>query len=263
MKEQDNRRPLLLLSNDDGYEAKGIHCLADMLRDKADILVCAPEGPRSGQSCAFTATTPLLLTQRHREQGLEVWSTNGTPADCVKMALHLLTQDRQVDMVVGGINHGDNSSVNTHYSGTMGVVMEGAMKHIPSVAFSLCDHKADADFSPLRHYVRSITERVLSQGLPDGVCLNVNFPLLTPDLPSYQGIRICRMARGQWTNEITTCHHPRGYDYYWMVGHYAPEEPDATDTDRWALDHGYVAVTPTRVDVTAYECIPQLQALIL
>lgn len=258
---QENKRPLILISNDDGYQAKGINSLVDMLRDKADILVCAPEGARSGFACAFSATTPLLLNKRHEEEGVEIWSCNGTPVDCVKMALHVLLEGKRPTMVVGGINHGDNASVNTHYSGTMGVVMEGCMKHIPSVAFSLCDHDANADFEPMRPYVRSITDQVLTKGLPKGVCLNVNFPVLKGEKSGsmYKGVRVCRMAAGQWTNEVTTCHHPRGYDYYWMVGHYESEEPEAQDTDRWALDHDYVAITPTRMDVTAYEAMAHLK----
>ena len=260
-----NKRPLILISNDDGYQAKGINSLVDMLHPIADILVCAPDAARSGFSCAFSATTPLRLTKHHEEPGLAIWSSNGTPTDCVKLALQVLLQGQKPDMVVGGINHGDNASVNTHYSGTMGVVLEGCMKHIPSVAFSLCDHREDADFEPMHPYVVSMTERVLQEGLPDGVCLNVNFPVLDDEVRGtrcevrdYKGVRICRMSPGSWNNEITACHHPRGYDYYWMVGHYRNDEPDAQDTDRWALDHGYVAITPTRIDVTAYEAVDQL-----
>ena len=247
-------KPLILISNDDGYEAKGIHELVRMVRDYADVLVCAPDGARSGMACAFTATSPLTLTPRHQEDGLTVWSCNGTPVDCVKMALAELCP-RKPDMVIGGINHGDNGSVNTHYSGTMGVTIEGCMKYIPSVAFSLCDHSADADFSPLEPYIRDITQRVLREGLPKGVCLNVNFPLL----PAFKGVRICRMALGTWASEVTKCHHPRGYDYWWMMGHYQNDEPEAEDTDNWALTHGYVAVTPTRMDVTAYEAMELLK----
>lgn len=258
-------RPLILISNDDGYEAKGINELIDMIRDLGDVLVCAPEGARSGMSCAFSATTPLLLTQRRKEQGVEVWSCNGTPTDCVKMALAELCP-RKPDLVLGGINHGDNASVNTHYSGTMGVVMEGCMKYIPSVAYSLCDHRADADFEPLRPYVRQITSRVLAEGLPEGVCLNVNFPLLSSSTSSnsetsYKGVKVCRMACGTWGSEVTKCHHPRGYDYWWMVGHYTNDEPQAEDTDNWALTHGYVAITPTRIDVTAYEAMEKIKKL--
>lgn len=247
-------RPLILIANDDGYKAKGINSLVDMVRDMGDVIVCAPEGGRSGFACAFSATTPLTLTLRHWEEGVEVWSCNGTPVDCVKMALAELCP-RKPDLVLGGINHGDNASVNTHYSGTMGVTMEGCMKYIPSMAFSLCDYRADADFEPLRPHVRQMVQRVLREGLPTGVCLNVNFPLA----PAFQGVKVCRMAKGTWGNEVTRCHHPRGYDYWWMVGQYTNDEPEAADTDNWALGHGYVAITPTQVDVTAYEALANMK----
>ena len=241
------KRPLLLISNDDGYQAKGINDLIEMLSDIGDIIVCAPEDARSGYSCAFSATTPLRLNLREKRLGVEVWSCDGTPVDCVKLALAEIVP-RKPDMVIGGINHGDNGSVNTHYSGTMGVTLEGCMKYIPSVAFSLCDHRDDADFEPLRPLIRRITGKVLSEGLPNGVCLNVNFPLVR----EIKGVKVCRMARGTWCNEVTKCHHPRGYDYWWMVGHYQNDEPEAEDTDNWALNHGYVAITPTQIDVTSY-----------
>jgi 5'-nucleotidase len=207
-------------------------------------------------ACAFSATEPLTLTLQRKEEGIEVWSCTGTPVDCVKMALHELCP-RRPDLVIGGINHGDNASVNTHYSGTMGVVMEGCMKYIPSVAYSLCDHRPDADFTPMAPYVRQMTERLLREGLPKGVCLNVNFPVLT----AYKGIRVCRMAFGTWGNELQKERHPRGYDYWWMVGTYQNDEPEADDTDNWALSHGYVAITPTRMDVTAYEAMQEVQRL--
>lgn len=251
----ENKKPLILISNDDGYQAKGIQSLIEMVRPLGDVLVCAPDEGRSGSSCAFSATKPLLLHLRSREEGVEVWSCNGTPVDCVKLALSELCHGRRPDIVIGGINHGDNASVNTHYSGTMGVVLEGCMKNIPSVAYSLCNFQPDADFSPLRPLVQQITSKILDNGLPQGVCLNVNFPLVE----TYQGVRVCRMAFGVWENEIVRCHHPRGYDYYWMVGKYRNEEPDDESTDNWALRHGYVAITPTRMDVTSNETIQQIK----
>ena len=278
----ENKRPLILISNDDGYQAKGINSLVDMLRTLADIVVCAPDGPRSGFSCAFSAEIPLKLTLRSQEPGVEVWSCNGTPVDCVKMALDNIVS-RRPDMVVGGINHGDNSSVNSHYSGTMGVVLEGCMKYIPSVAFSLCDHSEDADFEPMRPLVRSITQRVLKEGLPKGACLNVNFPdpsnlpclgeaKSTPPRQGetegvfqgetegvFRGVRICRMAMGRWVKETVKYHHVRDYDYWWMAGEYVNDEPEAEDTDRWALNHGYVAITPTQIDVTHYGLLRQME----
>lgn len=244
-------RPLILVSNDDGYHSKGIRSLVEMISDMGDVLVCAPEAGRSGFACAFSAAVPLRMKRRKDICGMETWSCTGTPVDCVKMALSQLCRDRWPDMIIGGINHGDNSSVNTHYSGTMGVTMEGCMKYIPSVAFSLCDHRDDADFEPLRHYVRAITRKVLNEGLPKGICLNVNFPLAK----EFKGMKACRMARGTWDNEVDKREHPHGYDYYWMTGEYHCDEPEANDTDYWALRNGYVAVTPTTLDVTAYDML--------
>lgn len=251
-----NKRPLILISNDDGYMAKGINSLVDMLSGFCDILVCAPESARSGYSTAFSATIPLTLKLQRKSGPVEVWSCNGTPVDCVKLALSQLCE-RVPDLVIGGINHGDNASVNSHYSGTMGVTREGCMKHIPSLAFSLCDHSEDADFSPLRPIITAITKHVLAEGLPWGVCLNVNFPLV----PSFKGVKVCRMAKGVWGNEVEKMRHPRGYDYYWLVGEYTNQEPEATDTDNWALTHGYVAITPTRIDITDYDTVERMKGL--
>ena len=249
-------RPLILVSNDDGYHAKGINSLIEMVRDYGDIIVCAPDAARSGFACAFSATTPLKLKLRREKDGVQIWSSNGTPVDCIKLALSELCP-RKPDLIIGGINHGDNASVNTHYSGTMGVTLEGCMKYINSIAFSLCDYRDDADFTPLEPYIRQIVQQVLRDGLPKGVCLNVNFPLAE----TFKGVKVCRMAYGTWGNEVYKCHHPRGYDYYWMMGHYTNDEPEAEDTDNWALNHGYIAITPTRMDVTAYEAFEQLKSL--
>ncbi len=261
-------RPLILISNDDGFRAKGLNELVEMVRDMGDVLVCAPEDGRSGFSCAFSAKEVLYLKHRHGEDGLQIWSCNGTPADCVKIALARLlppanpelgdaSPRRMPDIVIGGINHGDNASVNTHYSGTMGVATEGCMKYIPSVAFSVCDHSPNAEFAPCRDIVREIVGRVLKEGLPRGICLNVNIPVV----PEIKGVKVCRMAWGTWGNETEKCHHPLGYDYYWMVGEYTNDEPEAEDTDNWAVTHGYIAITPTNVDVTAYEAMNMFKDL--
>lgn len=244
----DTNRPLLLLSNDDGFQAKGIQCLIELLRPMADLVVVAPDGPRSGSSAAITSGRPVSVKCLADEEGMKLYSCSGTPTDCVKLALHALTP-RRPDMVVGGINHGDNSSVNVHYSGTMGVVIEGCLKGIPSVGFSLCDHDADADFAPAGPYIRRIVSEVLEKGLPKGTCLNVNFP----NVACLKGIRICRQTDGVWVQEYEPCAHPRGGAYFWLTGSYRNDEPDAADSDHWALEHDYVAVTPTRIDMTDYE----------
>lgn len=252
----NENKPLILISNDDGYHSVGIRALVGMVKDLGDVLVCAPESGRSGFSCAFSAEPPLRLKRRHNMgDDVEVWSCSGTPVDCVKLALDQLTPQRKPSLVIGGINHGDNSTVNAHYSGTMGVAMEGCMKYIPSIAFSNCNYDTHADQGNLTHYVRKIVGKVLAEGLPKGVCLNVNFP----NVSEFKGVRVCRMTYGRWVQEVVKEHHPRGFDYYWVVGKYHNDEPDAEDSDQWAINHGYVAITPTTMDVTAYDMIERLK----
>lgn len=253
----ERMRPYLLISNDDGVGAPGIKFLVDTLRPYADILVMAPDGARSGFSCSITSTKPLTYRIIKQEEGLTVCSCSGTPTDCVKMALNLFTE-RKPDLVIGGINHGDNSSVNAHYSGTMGVAIEGALQGYPSVAFSLCDHRASADFEPLRPYLIDLMFKAIAIGLPPFTCLNINFPLV----PKFKGIKVCRMAHSRWQHELAERQHPWSGKYYWLVGDCLELEPDAADTDRWALAHGYVAVTPTQLDVTAHELIEVLQEVL-
>ena len=239
-------KPFLLISHDDGYQAKGINFLVETLRPVADIFVMAPDAPRSGAGCSITSAVPLTYRVVRSEPGLTVCACSGTPTDCVKLALGEVL-DRRPDLVVGGINHGDNSSVNTHYSGTMGVASEGALQGFPAIAFSLCDHRADADFTPLRPYLVDLVMKAIAMGLPPFTCLNVNFPLR----PRFEGLRVCRMARSRWTREFERRRKPGGGDYFWMTGECIELEPEAEDTDRWALAHGYVAVTPTTLDATA------------
>ena len=252
----ENKRPLVLISNDDGYHANGIKTLVRFLKDWCDVLVVAPESARSGFACAFSATTPLRLKRRHNMgEDVEVWSCSGTPVDCVKLALDQFYKDRRPDLVIGGINHGDNSSVNNHYSGTMGVAKEGCMQHIPSIAFSSCNYDENADLSPLRDGVAQVVKMVLEKGLPKYTCLNVNFPAQPP----FKGFKACRMAHGSWINEVEHRMHPHGYEYYWMVGDYRNDELDAADTDQWAVNHGYIAITPTKIDITDYDWIKNFE----
>lgn len=252
---QKMNKPLILIANDDGYRAAGLRYLCEFIGDMGELLVCAPDGSRSGYSCAFSAVPPLYLHQQESIAGAEVWSCSGTPVDCVKLALERLTPDRRPDLIIGGINHGDNSTVNSHYSGTMGVAMEGCMKYIPSIAFSSCDYDTNADMSHMRDYIRDIVSRVLQSGLPRGVCLNVNFP----KVQQFRGIKVCRMGYGSWIKETREREHPRQGKYYWMVGEYRNDEPEAVDNDRWALANGYVAVTPTTMDVTAYDVLEKMK----
>ena len=245
-------RPLILISNDDGVISKGISELIKALRPLGDLVVVAPDRPRSGASCAMTVTEPIHYHLVRLEPGLLVYKCSGTPTDCVKLAFHTICE-RRPDLVVGGINHGDNSAVNVHYSGTMGVVIEGCLKGVPSIGFSLCDHDPNADFTAALPYVRRIAATILERGLPALTCLNVNFPV-----GALKGLRLCQQTKGQWTNEWENFAHRGDANYFWLTGQFENQEPDNQLCDHWALDNGYVAVTPVTVDVTAYPLIESL-----
>ncbi len=250
----ENKRPLILVSNDDGVVSKGISELIKYLRPLGEIVVIAPDVARSGSACAITVTEPVNYKLLRREVGLSVYKCSGTPADCIKLAFHALL-DRKPDLVVSGINHGDNSSVNVHYSGTMGAVIEGCLKGVPAIGFSLCDHAPDADFEPGGKYIREIATRVLEKGLPPLTCLNVNIP----DTKELKGVCICEQAKGVWVNEWEDLTRRGGSFYYWMTGEFESKEADNENSDRWAIENGYVAVTPTTVDMTAYSLIDELK----
>lgn len=242
------KKPLILISNDDGYQAKGIRELTRIAKDYGDVIVCAPEGARSGKSRAFSMEA-LHLRQVSKNENVEVWACSGTPVDCVKIAYAEICP-RKPDLVLGGINHGDNASTNAHYSGTVGIVIEGAMKGIPSVALSLCDYDEDADFSSMEEGIRHYIAKALTEGMPHYECWNINYPK-TKDV---KGIKECRMAHGHWINEVEKCVHPtRGYNYYFMCGTFQNDEPDAEDTDAWALAHDYASITPLTLDMTNFK----------
>lgn len=251
----NTERPLILISNDDGFKARGIHFVAELLSEFADVVVMAPEGGRSGMGCAITSNAPVYYSLVTRREHLAIYKCSGTPIDCIKMALHELFPDRRPDLIVGGINHGDNSGVNVHYSGTMGIVIEGCMKNIPSVGFSLDNHSPEANFEPCAQYVLKIVNQILEYGLPDGTCLNVNFPAT----PLYEGVKVCRMARGEWTQEWENRPHPRGGSYFWLVGSFCMHDEHPHETDRSNLTEGYVVITPIQIDMTDYGMIEEIQ----
>lgn len=252
---EENKRPLILVSNDDGIMAKGISELIRFLRPLGEIVVVAPDSPRSGSGCALTVTQPVQHQFLKRDVGLSVYKCSGTPSDCVKLARGVLL-DREPDLVVGGINHGDNSATSVHYSGTMGVVIEGCLNGIPSIGFSLCSYEPGADFDAAGPYVRKIAATVLEKGLPPLTCLNVNIP----DTADIKGVRICEQSKGQWGTEWIACPRKEGDNYYWLTGEFTDHEPDNEKNDHWALASGYIAVTPITVDMTAYGFMDELKS---
>ena len=158
--------------------------------------------------------------------------------------------------MISGINHGSNSAVNVLYSGTMGAAIEGSFYGCPSVGLSLDDHRGDADFDAAAAYGKRIVGDILAAKIELPLCLNVNVPV--GRLETIKGIKLCRQNRGFWREEFYRHEDPRGREYFWLTGAFVNEEPEAQDTDEWALSHGYVSVVPVQVDLTDYR---QLGAL--
>jgi len=190
-----SRKPLILITNDDGYQAKGIIALTEAMKGLGEIVVFAPDSHRSGMSCAISPSQPLRARIMHREDDLTAYACNGTPVDCVKLALNEFV-DRKPDLLVSGINHGSNAGISVLYSGTMGAAIEGCVFDVPSIGFSLCDFTPDADFSVSAAVARKLAMKVMEAGLPKGVCLNVNVPR-----GEVKGIRVTTQTQGKWVNE--------------------------------------------------------------
>jgi 5'-nucleotidase len=253
-------KPLILVTNDDGINANGILHLSKIAMKFGDVYIIAPDKPQSGMGHAITINSALRLqkSQYHKGALLE-YNCTGTPVDCVKMAVNKLLP-RKPDLVLSGINHGSNSSINVIYSGTMSAAIEGSLEGTSAIGFSLCDYSPHADFSGTTHYIDKIITSVLADKLPDGVCLNVNFPKLT--FKEIKGLKVCRQAKSNWVEEFDERHDPHGNPYYWLTGKFINFEPDAEDTDEWALKNGYASIVPTQHDLTAHNYINHLKNIL-
>ncbi|RLD62931.1 MAG: 5'/3'-nucleotidase SurE [Bacteroidetes bacterium] len=251
-----NKRPLILVSNDDGVSAKGLKNLIEVVKPYGDIVVVAPETAKSGMSHAISFKNPIRLNKVEEYDNVKIYSCSGTPADCVKLALNQVV-DRKPDYLVSGINHGSNASISVIYSGTMGAAIEGCLNGIQSIGFSILSHSLDADFALAKKYSQQIFEKVMEKGLPKGICLNVNFPVI--DIDELEGFKVCRQAQGVWKEEFDKRVDPNNKDYYWLTGNFNNFEPDAEDTDEWALRNNYASIVPIKVDFTSYGTIEEMK----
>jgi 5'-nucleotidase len=241
-------KPLVLVTNDDGIHAPGLAVLAGEMKAFGEVLVVAPDKPQSAMGHAITIHNFLRLRQVELLPGVEAWSCTGTPVDCVKLAVFHLIKGRPA-LLVSGINHGSNLSVNVLYSGTMSAAVEGAMEGMPSVGFSLMDHGMGASFAHVGPVVRSVTANVIKHGLGKGCCLNVNIPVESNG--PLKGVRVCRQALGRWEDAVETRHDPAGHAYHWLKGEFTSHD-HGEDTDVWATAHGYASLVPVQFDMTAH-----------
>jgi len=249
------KRPLILVTNDDGINAPGIRTLISVVKNIGDVVVVAPDSPQSGMGHAITINSTLhssRITPKNSE--IIEYSCSGTPADCVKLAINEL-MPRKPDLCVSGINHGSNSSINVIYSGTMSAAIEAGIEGVPAIGFSLLDYSWNADFSHSKDFIRKITLNALNNGIPKGVVLNVNIPAVKKS--DIKGVKICRQAKAYWVEEFDKRKNPLGQEYYWLTGKFVNKD-QGEDTDEWALKNNYISIVPVEFDLTAHHAIQGL-----
>ena len=221
-------KPLILITNDDSIEAKGLRHLVDCVRTMGDIYVVAPNQPHSGQSSAFTVNAPLRIIEHPDYNDAVMRSVTGTPVDCVKLAMHHVLP-RRPDIILSGINHGSNAGNSIIYSGTMGAALEGCMLGIPSVGYSLLHHSLKANF---------------------------------PAKVKIEGAKVVRAARSHWTEEYQEYTDPHGKPFFWLTGRIINEEPENADTDLYWLDRHFATIVPARADQNATDAINDISSLL-
>ncbi|TDM00110.1 MAG: 5'/3'-nucleotidase SurE [Flavobacteriaceae bacterium] len=248
------KKPIILVTNDDGITAPGIRHLAKLAQSFGDVYVVAPDKPQSGMGHAVTINTTLFCEEVKIDDGcIKEWSCSGTPADCVKIGINELLPQKP-DLVLSGINHGANSAINVLYSGTMSAAIEAGIEGIPSIGFSLLDFSYGADFKSSLGYLSKIISAVLENGMPPEVVLNVNIP----KGDGVKGIKICRQAKSNWKESFVKRESPMGKPYYWLTGEFLNLDT-GPNTDIEALEEGYISVVPTGFDLTHHQHLGTLK----
>lgn len=246
----------ILISNDDGISAPGLRALHKGLATIADVVVVAPEMEKSAVGHAITIANPLRVrevTDHGRKFG---WAVDGTPADCVKIAIKAL-MDKKPDVLVSGINHGANLATNIIYSGTVSAATEGTILGVPSIAISLCTYDRNADFYVAVKYGMEIAKMTVEKGLPRGTLLNVNVPAINEK--QIKGIKVCRQSHCLFDVAFEKRSDLRGLDYYWQGGKMNVNDKDSS-TDIMAIEEGYVTITPIHYDLTNHDFLEELSS---
>jgi 5'-nucleotidase len=251
-----SKRPLILVTNDDGISAPGIRTLISAMNELGDVIVVAPDSPQSAMGHAITINSTLQCNQVKIDDGPQIeYSCSGTPADCVKLGINEIL-DRKPDICVSGVNHGSNSSINVIYSGTMSAAVEASIEGIPAIGFSLLDYSWNANFNEIKKYLINITKQALLTGIPKGNALNVNFPKLKEK--DIKGIKICRQANAYWVEKFDKRVNPQGKEYYWLTGEFINKD-NGHDSDEWALANGFISIVPVKFDMTDHENISYIK----
>jgi 5'-nucleotidase len=242
----------ILLSNDDGYRAEGLAALVDAIGAHGRITIVAPDRNRSGASNSLTLDVPLRAT----EYAPNAYFVNGTPTDCVHMAVSGFF-DHDHDLVVSGVNHGANLGDDVLYSGTVAAAVEGRFLGLPAIAVSLCmEAGTPRNFASAARVAADLVARLIQGPPPDAMILNVN----VPDLPEggIRGLRVTRLGNRHRSEPVVRAQDPRGKDVYWVGGAGAGQDA-GPGTDFDAVANGYVSITPLQIDLTRHAAIPSIE----
>ncbi len=257
-KKVKTKKPVILITNDDGISSPGIKALVECVSDLGKVIVVAPDRSQSGMGHAITIGEPLRLHKVQLFKNAEAWECSGTPVDCVKLAVDKVLH-RKPDICLSGINHGANHSINIIYSGTMSAALEAAIESIPSIGFSLLDYSLEADFSGAQKYGRILVKQILGKKIDKHLCLNVNIPISPANL--LKGLKICKQAYAKYEEKFDERKDPSGKNYYWLTGEFVNFDK-GKDTDVWALENNFVSVVPVQFDLTNYELKTKLEKII-
>ena len=242
------KKPLILVTNDDGIDSRGIKYLVSIMIDFGEVIVVAPDSPKSGMGHAITVGDKLSLVKSDLYDGIESYKCSGTPADCVKIAKHHVLKNKKIDLIVSGINHGSNSSISVLYSGTMSAAIEGAIENIPSIGFSLCDYDPNAYLDHSKPFIKIVIENTLKNGIPKSIALNVNIPAISNE--KIKGFKICKQANAIWEEEFDKRIDPYGREYYWMIGNLVNYDK-GKDNDEFAIKNNYVSIVPCKFNLSS------------
>ncbi len=237
-----SKRPTVLITNDDGIDAPGIKHLWNALKDIADAIIVAPSEEQSGVGLCMTLRRPLQVAPSHRFENSIAWSVSGTPVDCVKIALSVLLS-HPPDIIVSGINRGTNSGRNVLYSGTVGGAIEGALREIPSIAFSC--HEYNPNYAWVEKYIAPIVQHAMEHALPLGTFLNVNFPV--ERLQPIKGFKLTRQGKEYWLENPDKRYHPTEKEAYYWLGAKAAKYEEEADCDVAWLREGYITAVPIHI----------------
>ncbi|MGE5380939.1 MAG: 5'/3'-nucleotidase SurE [Methylocystaceae bacterium] len=245
----------ILLANDDGISARGLHVLAKTLSTFAEVFIVAPDRERSGTGHSITVFDPIWVDDFVSKDGIKGWVVGGTPADCVKMGISRLVSPPP-DLIVSGINKGANLGTDVLYSGTVSAAVEGVIMGIPSIAVSLTTFEHDADYDYAARYTRALIRILTSTGIDKNTLVNVNIPAVAPE--EIKGTRITRLGSRRYENLFDKHMDPRGRTYYWMGGDVIEEEQEP-DSDVAANQANFISVTPIHFDLTDYRLIEEFK----